>query len=798
MEDETKKIKLTLNKSSFLKRSSPAKTQLEKLSSIDSSGVKIEIKGNTSNFNVRKTDGPLESKSQESELEKKLTLLKNARINRNTDIKENDQKDIDQSQDENIEKEIQVGSLSIQQEILPSIDPIELKTTIDQKSVDRKDKQIKIPIKDNNLDSVEEKKVKTPLKVKLETEKKIKKADILHMLSNDSDFGQKTRSFASIKRARDKEKRKMIGETRDKIFREVVLPEIITVSELASRMSEQVNVVIREFMKLGVLATANQAVDVDTAELVIDALGHTCKRIKESDIEDVLQFTDKDEDLKPRPPIVTIMGHVDHGKTSLLDALRQTDVASGEFGGITQHIGAYNVILKNGRSITFIDTPGHEAFSNMRERGVKITDIVVLVVAADDGIKEQTIEAINQAKSSNVPIIVAVNKIDKPEADIDRVKSELLQYSIVCEDFGGDVLIVPISAKQKINLDKLEDAILLQADVQELKSRYNCAASGVVIESKIDKNRGVSVTLIVQRGTLKCGDIVVAGTSYGKIKKIANDRNIELDKAMPSYPVEVFGIDLPPQAGSLFAVVADEKTAREIAEYRSRIEKEKKFVIKKQGNVEDIFADQNSIKEISFLVKADVHSSVEAIKYNLQKIPKNKINIKIIHSGVGQVVESDILLASTTNSTILAFNVKSNRNALELAENIVTKINYYNVIYELIDNVRSMAEALLEPLITEEYTGSADVREVFNISGSGIIAGSYITKGSFERNCAVKLIRDKVVIYSGKLKTIKRFKEDAKDVREGYECGLSIENCKDIKKGDIIEGYKIISTKQVL
>ncbi len=799
MEDEIKKTKLTLNRSNFLKRSIPSKSNLETVSSFGG-GIKVEIKGSHLKVDEAKIHNNLTSETQPSDLERKIALLKNARSHKNTDIKEriqNQEIESDQNIDIPKQEEIKIGSLSFQNEVhKEDVAVIEGQPIIEKKEKSVKHLNKNIP--PVNLDLNEEKKSKVPLKAKMEVEKKIKKADIFHMLSDEGNEKTKTRSFASIKRAKDKERRKMNLDNREKIFREVILPENITVAELADRMSEQVTVVIREFMKLGVLATANQSVDIDTAELVIDALGHTYKRVKESDIEDVLQFLDEDSDLRPRAPVVTVMGHVDHGKTSLLDALRKTDIASGEFGGITQHIGAYKVNLKDGKSITFIDTPGHEAFSNMRVRGVKVTDIVVLVVAADDGIKAQTIEAIKQAQSAKVPIIVAINKIDKPEADIERVKNELLQYSLISEDLGGDVIIVPISAKQKINLDKLEEAILLQAEMQELKAKYDCPAQGVVIESRIDKGRGVAVTLIVQRGTLKIGDIVVAGTSYGKIKIIINDKNINLDKALPSEPVEIFGIDLPPEAGSLFAVLDDEKKAREIAEYRLRMEKDKKFIVKKQDNVNDIFAGHNRVKEVSFIVKGDVNSSIEAIKYNLQKIPNDKINVRIIHLGVGQVSESDVLLANTSSSIILAFNVQTNKNAIELADQLSVQINRYSVIYELIDSVRSIAENLLDPLVTEEYTGSADVREVFNISGTGIVAGCMITKGSFERHCTVKVIRDKDIIYTGKLKTIKRFKEDAKEVKEGYECGLAIENYKETKQGDIIEGYKIITTKQTL
>jgi translation initiation factor IF-2 len=646
---------------------------------------------------------------------------------------------------------------------------------------------------------------KALIKQKAIEPKKIKKSDIFNMLSEDSgDIPAKTRSLASIQRAKAKQRRKsdnLDGKKQDKVYREVVIPEVITVSELSNRMTERITDVIRELMKLGVMATANQSIDADTADLVVTSFGHSVKRVQESDVENILNSEeDKPEYLKPRAPIVTVMGHVDHGKTSLLDALKSTDVAAGEAGGITQHIGAYSVKMSDNRMITFIDTPGHEAFTEMRTRGAKVTDIVVLVVAADDGIKTQTIEAISHAKAAGVPIIVAINKIDKPEANIEKVKNELLQHELVPEDLGGDVVVVPVSAKEKKNLDKLEEAILLVAEMEDLKANPNTIASGVVIESKIDKGQGVIASILVQRGTLKNGDLLVAGTTYGRIKKMNNDKGRTVLEALPSYVVEIFGLNVAPLAGDLFNVVMTEKQARDITEYRMRKSKENKVTASKTS-LEDLFqkaSGEGKIKELPIIIKGDVHGSIEAIIGSLNKIVSDEVKLKIIHQGVGAITESDVTLSKATGAIILGFNVRSNTAARTDAEKNKVDIRYYSIIYNLIDDIKAIMSGMLSPVIREIYIGSVEIREVFNVSKVGKVAGSYVTKGIIKRGAGVRLLRNDIVIHEGKLKTLKRFKEDVKEVQEGFECGIAFEKYDDIKVGDLVEVFEIVEEQKQL
>lgn len=614
------------------------------------------------------------------------------------------------------------------------------------------------------------------------------------------DVPLRTRSLASIKRAREKEKRKLESQPAEKVYREVILPEIITVAELANRMSEQVKAVIKELMKLGVMATANQSIDADTAELVIETLGHTSKRVQDSDVESSLEIIeDKAEDLKPRAPIVTVMGHVDHGKTSLLDALKESDIAAGEAGGITQHIGAYRVKVNDTDHVTFVDTPGHEAFTEMRSRGAKVTDIVVLVVAADDGIMAQTIEAINHAKAAEVPIIVAINKMDKPEANPERVKSELLSHELIPEDLGGDVITVEVSAKQRLNLDKLLENILLVAEMLELKANPNAEASGVVIESKMDKNRGSLATILVQRGTLNIGDMVLAGTAYGKVKKMQDAKGQDLLEASPSMPVEILGLNNVPLAGDLFNVTKSEKQARDISEYRERKLKEKNTIANKTS-LDDLFkkAGQSDTKELSIIVKADVQGSIEAIKASLEKISNEEINVKVLHGAVGGINESDISLAAASNAIIVGFNVRIIKSAEQAAEKAKIDVRYYSIIYNLIDDIKAAASGMLSPTLREQYLGNAEIREVFNITKAGKIAGCYVTKGMIKRGAKVRLLRDSVIIHDGSLKTLRRFKDDVKEVKENFECGIAFENYDDIKVNDTLEVYEIIEEKKSL
>lgn len=638
---------------------------------------------------------------------------------------------------------------------------------------------------------------------KYDTSKKLAIHINSHIVDDDNVFDTfRPRSIAALKRQREKAKRdsKFNSKPTEKIIKEVILPETITVQELANRMSERAADVTKELMKLGMLITSSQTIDADTAELIITSFGHKVKRVTEADVENILVFEDNESDLERRPPVVTIMGHVDHGKTSLLDALRSSDIALSEAGGITQHIGAYQITLANGSHITFIDTPGHEAFTAMRSRGAKATDIVILVVAADDGIMAQTIEALNHAKAAEVPIIVAINKIDKPGADPQRVKQELLQHSLIPEDLGGDVLVVEVSAKQKLNLDLLEDTILLQAEMLNLRANYRAKASGMVIESKIDKSKGVITTLLVQRGTLKIGDIVVAGTSYGKVRVVLDDKARPLTEATPSTPVEVLGLDYASDAGDTFNVVEHEKIAREIIEYRTQKKFTLKNVMNRRGSLEELFSrsSDGKINELPIIIKADVQGSIEAIAGSLAKFNGEEVKVKVLHSAVGGITESDIALAKASQAVIVGFNVRANNQARQQAESEGIDIRYYSIIYNLIDDVKSILSGMLSPTIREEYIGMAEIRKVYNITKHGKIAGSYVLNGHISRGAGVRLLRDNIVIHEGKLKTLKRFKDDVKEVNEGYECGIAFENYEDIREGDKVEVYKIVEEARTL
>ena len=634
--------------------------------------------------------------------------------------------------------------------------------------------------------------------------KKLKKSDIINMLDQDSgNIPFKTRSLASIKRSRAKEKRKNSGgdNKAEKLYREVILPEVITVAELASRMTERASDVTRELMKLGVMATSNQSIDADTAELIIASFGHTVKHVKESDIENILIDTQSNpENLKARAPIVTVMGHVDHGKTSLLDALKETDIVGGEAGGITQHIGAYSVTMSDNKMITFIDTPGHEAFTEMRTRGAKVTDIVVLVVAADDGIKTQTIEAINHAKAAGVPIIVAINKMDKPNADANRVRNELLMHELVPEELGGDIITVEVSAIKKQNLDKLEEAILLVAEILELKANPNSVAAGVVVETRMDIEKGVITTVIVQLGTLKKGDIMIAGNSYGRVKRICNDKGFTIQEAGPSLAIEVFGLNDAPSAGDVFNVVETDKQARDIIDYRLRKAKNLKVTASKTS-LEELFlraSGTGKTKELPLIIKGDVHGSIEAIITSLNKIESDEVKLRILHNAVGGITESDVTLAKASGALILGFNVRANNAAAREGNENKIDIRYYSIIYNLIDDIKAIMSGMLSPIIREVYIGSVSVREVFNVSKVGKIAGSYVTKGIIKRGAGVRLLRDDIVMHEGKLKTLKRFKEEVKEVREGFECGVAFENYDNIKVGDSLEVFEIVEEQKKL
>ncbi len=606
---------------------------------------------------------------------------------------------------------------------------------------------------------------------------------------------ERSRSLAAMRRRQQRAKQGGQKEPGQKIIREVVVPETITIQELANRMAERAVDVIRLLMQQGQMLQINDIIDADTAQLIAEELGHTVKRVSEADVEEgLIAEDDTDENKQPRAPVVTVMGHVDHGKTSLLDALRQANVVSGEAGGITQHIGAYRVTTDNGQTVSFIDTPGHAAFTSMRARGAKVTDIVVLVVAADDGVMPQTIEAINHARAAEVPMIIAVNKIDKSDADATRVRNELLQHEVVVESLGGDVLEVEVSALKGTNLDKLIEAILLQAELLDLKANPDRAGEGVVIEAQLDRGRGPVATVLVQRGTLSVGDVLVAGSEWGKVRALLTEHGTNVDEAGPAIPVEVLGLNGTPSAGDVFVVVENEARAREVTEYRQRQKREQMQV---SGGMRSSLADMMSQlkteerKEVPLLVKGDVQGSVEAIAGALDNLGTDEVSARIILSGVGAISESDVTLAAASNAVIIGFNVRANKQARDAAEAEGIEIRYYNVIYDLIDDVKAAMSGMLAPELRETMLGNAEILEVFSISKVGKVAGCRVTEGHVERGMGVRLLRDNVVIHEGKLSTLKRFKDEVPRVEVGQECGMAFENYQDIRQGDLIECYRV-------
>ncbi|OHC73978.1 MAG: translation initiation factor IF-2 [Rhodospirillales bacterium RIFCSPLOWO2_12_FULL_58_28] len=605
---------------------------------------------------------------------------------------------------------------------------------------------------------------------------------------------ERTRSLASVKRARAKQKQQFNQGDGNKIFREVTVPETITVQELSNRMAERGADVIRALMKMDVMVTLNQVIDADTAELVVAEFGHKLKRVSESDVEIGLKGeVDEAVNLISRAPVVTVMGHVDHGKTSLLDALREANVADREAGGITQHIGAYQVTCPSGGKITFIDTPGHAAFTAMRARGAKVTDIVVLVVAADDGIMPQTIEAISHAKAANVPIVVAINKMDKPNADAGRVRTELLQHDVVVEEMGGDVLAVEVSAKGRTNLDKLEEVILLQAEVLDLKSNPNRPAEGVVIESKVERGRGPVATVLVKRGTLRLGDIIVAGGEWGRVRALIDSNGKSLEEAGPSVPVEVLGLSYTPFAGDEVAVIESEARAREVTEFRKRKLRDAKAAKNVRGTLAEMFETiaDGEAKELPVVVKTDVHGSEEAILAAMNKMGTNEVKVTVLYSGVGGVNESDVILARASNALVIGFNVRANPQARAMAKRDAVEIRYYSIIYNVIDDLRGLLSGMLSPTIKEKFLGNAEIREVFNITKVGKVAGCMVVEGIMRRGAKVRLVRDSVVIHEGDLSQLKRFKDDVKEVKDGQDCGMAFANYHDIQAGDVIECFEI-------
>jgi translation initiation factor IF-2 len=613
---------------------------------------------------------------------------------------------------------------------------------------------------------------------------------------------ERTRSVAAFRR-RVQRLKGHVNEAKEKLTREVILPETITIQELASRMSERGVDVIKLLMKQGQMAKITDVIDADTAQLIAEELGHTVKRVAEADVEEGLfGAPDSGEHLVPRPPVVTIMGHVDHGKTSLLDAIRHANVVSGEAGGITQHIGAYQIVAPNGSKVTFIDTPGHAAFTAMRARGAKVTDIVVLVVAADDGVMPQTAEAIAHARAANVPMIVAINKIDKPDAKPERVRSELLQHEVQVESLGGETLEVEVSATKSINLDKLLDLIALQAELLNLQANPARPTEGTVIEARLDKGRGPVATVLVQRGTLKVGDLIVGGSQWGRVRALLDDKGEPRQDAGPSMPVEVLGFSGSPEAGDRVAIVETEARAREITEYRERQRREKAAARGNlaRGSLSDMMSQLKTAgrKEFPLVIKGDVQGSVEAIVATLENLNTEEVAARVIHAGAGGITESDITLAEASGAAVIGFNVRAHKEARALAEQSGIEIRYYNIIYNLIDDVKAAMSGLLAPTLREEMLGNAVILEVFAISKVGKVAGCRVTDGTVQRGANVRLIRDNVVVHEGKLSTLKRFKDEVKEVQAGQECGMAFENYQDMRMGDIIECYTVQEIKRSL
>ncbi|MGO8908174.1 MAG: translation initiation factor IF-2 [Bradyrhizobium sp.] len=612
------------------------------------------------------------------------------------------------------------------------------------------------------------------------------------------------RSIASFRRRTQRLKGHASNEPKEKLVREVVIPEAINIQELANRMSERAVDVIRLLMKQGAMHKITDVIDADTAQLIAEEMGHTVKRVAAADVEEGLfDIVDDSTDTEPRSPVVTVMGHVDHGKTSLLDALRHANVVSGEAGGITQHIGAYQVTSpESGKKITFIDTPGHAAFTAMRARGAKVTDIVVLVVAADDGVMPQTVEAINHAKAAKVPMIVAINKIDKPDARPERVRTELLQHEVQVESLGGDVVDVEVSAKNKTNLDKLLEMIALQAELLDLKTNPSRPAEGTVIEAKLDRGRGPVATVLVQRGTLRVGDIVVAGAEMGRVRALISDQGDTVEEAGPSVPVEVLGFNGPPEAGDRLAVVENEARARQITSYRAHQKRENAAasISGMRGSLEQMMSQLKTSgrKEFPLIIKADVQGSLEAILGSLEKLGTEEVAARILHAGVGGISESDVTLAEGFNAAIIGFSVRANKEAAAAAKRNGIEIRYYNIIYDLVDDVKKAMSGLLAPTLRETMLGNAQILEVFNISKVGKVAGCRVTDGSVERGANVRLIRDNVVVHEGKLSTLKRFKDEVKEVQSGQECGMAFENYGDMRVGDVIECYRVETIQRSL
>ena len=804
MTEETKKTSLTLNRGKLELKRPLERSHIRQGFGSSSKMVQVEVRKKRT---IQQGTVPLTAAQADAQQAHKIQLLKEAKKVEEQRARERAEAEARRLKEEAEEQAKKVSETAEKENAQEPLTEVPSDYEVKQQAKENKKKYVEDD-EDEEEDFKSRKKTQQeralPVKRPKVNEERRKggKINISAYTGSDDDdddgWGQRRgRSLASIRRAREKEKLKHAEalKTAEKIARDVVIPETITVQELANRMAERAATVVKTLMNMGVMATITQTIDADTAELVAEELGHKVTRVAESDVEDILKTAeDKEEDKQPRPPVVTVMGHVDHGKTSLLDALRSTHVASGEAGGITQHIGAYQVTMPSGQKVTFIDTPGHEAFTAMRARGAKITDIVILVVAANDGVMPQTIEAINHAKAAGVPIVVAINKIDVPGANPDKVKMELLNHEVVVESLGGDVLSVEVSAKQRTNLDKLVEAVLLQAEVLDLKANPNRAAEGVVVESKMEKGRGPVATVLVSRGTLKIGDIFVVGQEWGRVRSLLNDQGQRVKEALPATPVEVVGLQGVPAAGDELTVVEDEAKAREISGYRQRKAREAMTVKRASGStMEQMFAQikAGETKEFPVIVKGDVQGSVEALQGTLAKIANDEVRIRVLHAAVGSINETDVALARASNATIIGFNVRANPQARENAKRDNVDIRYYSIIYDVANDMKKAVEGLLTPEEKEKILGYAEVRQVIHVSKVGNVAGCMVTEGLVKRGAKVRLLRDNVVIHEGELSQLKRFKDDVKEVKSGFECGMSFANYDDIKVGDTIECFEI-------
>ncbi len=786
-------IKKPRNSSTSGLRSVQVETRRKRFSRRDSQEKSIS---KTDSLNINKTFSTSRGLT-EKEREARFKALKQGL----QDIDKKNNNEIHQSQNETINSDFSAIKDNFQEaqtenkdnnlDLAPVLPPVK-----EANNYDRSKKQADGKL-ENEESETEKKRQKLKIAVKRdEPRRRAGKITITDALSGQE---ARMRSLSSMRRQREKVKTQTESVPQAKQYRDVTIPDSITVGELAMRMSEKTADVVKQLMNLDIMATATQVIDGETAELVVTELGHKPKRVSESDIEiGLLGEKDEDGTLFPRPPVVTIMGHVDHGKTSLLDTIKKTNIASSEAGGITQHIGAYQIKTDNKSLITFIDTPGHAAFTEMRARGANITDLVVLVVAADDGIKDQTVEAINHAKAAKTPIIVAINKCDKQESDPNRVKTDLLNYEIISEDMGGEIQVVEVSALTGKGIKELEEAIILQSEILELKSNPNRSAEGVVIESKVEKGRGSVATLLITRGTLEVGDILVVGSETGRVRALLDYKGNKIKKASPSFPVEVLGLNGTPMAGDKAVVVETDARAREIAEYRKSKMKDTLDIAKlaNRGSVEQMMsAIQNTEKrELPVVIKTDVHGSLEAIRVAISKIGNDNAAVQFLSGGVGAISQSDVSLAAASKAVLLGFNVRAIPQARELARKENIDIRYHSIIYELIDELTSFLTGILDPERKEEFIGYSEVREVFNISKVGKIAGCMVTEGIIKRGCNVRLLRDNVVIHEGPLKTLKRFKDEVSEVKEGLECGIALEKFNDIVVGDVFECFEVKET----